>query len=421
MPHIDAGMLQAWLDGETDEAENRRVESHLEHCEQCRVGLDEAARIGAQASEIVAEVAPLAMPEWSELLARAERAEREPGVATTVRPGPQLIPVLAWAATLVLAFTLGWYGRWPLDELPTPERQVAALEEVAPGRQAAKREESLPGRQAAKPEESLPERRVAEVEDSSRGRQVQEAEAPGQAPTPAANRSGFRAQRERQEVPKATTAGAMEGDADLPVAAPEPRAAAVTAGPAVDLQAESAAPPPGPAAASVPRAQAFLPADEAREAPPVRSASLPSRPELSIRVDPDALPAGTLVLGEAKLVTAAFAELPAALDGAMGPVVLQLVFDDPAAGALVTLLQPAAGLAQLLSSSADRVAAPSARRAPVPPDNNALRSESSPGRETLIVLPDNTKALQWSTGGRLVVLIADVEESVLRQLRLRVR
>lgn len=409
MPHIDAGMLQAWLDGETDEAENRRVESHLEHCERCRVGLDEAAAIGAQASEIVAEVAPLAMPEWSELLARAARTEREPGVATTVRSGAKLMPVLAWAATLVLAFTLGWYGRRPVDEMPTPERQVAALEEVAPGRQAAK------------PEESLPERRVAEVEDSSRGRQVQEAEAPGQAPTPATNRSGFGAQRERQEVPKATTAGAMEGDADLPVAAPEPRAAAVTAGPAVDLQAESGAPQQAPEAAPVPRAQAFLSADEVREAPSVRNARLPSRPELSMRVDPDALPAGTLVLGEAKLVTAAFAALPAALDGAMGPVVLQLVFDDPAAGAMVTLLQPAAGLARLLSSSADRVAAPSARRAPVPADNKALSSESPPERATLIVLPDNTKALQWRTEGRVVVLIADVEEAVLRQLRLRVR
>lgn len=122
MPHVDDGQLHAWLDGETSDIDAEKIDGHLAKCDECTGRLDEIARVHALAGKLVHRAQAEEAPAWKELLARAQGAdevvppvaEREPIVVPVPARGmwtPRLLTSgLAWAATLVLAFGLGWYA-----------------------------------------------------------------------------------------------------------------------------------------------------------------------------------------------------------------------------------------------------------------------------------------------------------------------
>ena len=98
MPHVDEGLLHAYLDGELTPVERARVDEHLAGCLACRTRLDEERQLIERASKLLG----FAMP--------ADRAA--PPFSALARPRPRRFwhvrMPLAWAATVVLAVGLGW-------------------------------------------------------------------------------------------------------------------------------------------------------------------------------------------------------------------------------------------------------------------------------------------------------------------------
>lgn len=104
MPHVDEGGMHAYLDGECTAAERIALEDHLRGCESCRSLIEDAAATRSLAAQLVGELAPeVDAPGWHEMLDRAgQSALQAPRSPRTWRRD------LAWAATLVMAFGLGW-------------------------------------------------------------------------------------------------------------------------------------------------------------------------------------------------------------------------------------------------------------------------------------------------------------------------
>lgn len=106
MSHIDEGVLEAYLDGETEEEERRELEQHLETCIECRERLVEVTTLSRSVSALLAELepGPVQPPPWHELEERAAERMTAPQRRSWVRPG------LAWAASLFLVFSIGWWS-----------------------------------------------------------------------------------------------------------------------------------------------------------------------------------------------------------------------------------------------------------------------------------------------------------------------
>jgi hypothetical protein len=137
MPHVDDGLLHAYLDGELAGAARDHVLGHLAECGACRARLEEERALVARAGE---------------LLARAAPPRRAPAAFAPLARSHALrwrIPA-AWAATVTIAFAVGWYAqgerlahelagrpatelaaRAPLDTLP---RAPAAGAKTVPAR-----------------------------------------------------------------------------------------------------------------------------------------------------------------------------------------------------------------------------------------------------------------------------------------------
>ena len=106
MPHIDEGVLHAYLDGALDEypsATAEHVREHLEVCEACRDRLAAERAIRERAVSILGVARPdVAAPPLEDLRAqaRARAPRRSPGSARLYR--------LGWAASIVVAVGAGW-------------------------------------------------------------------------------------------------------------------------------------------------------------------------------------------------------------------------------------------------------------------------------------------------------------------------
>jgi hypothetical protein len=98
MPHVDEGLLHAYLDGELTPVERARVDEHLAGCLACRTRRDEERQLIEQASKLLGFALPADRP--------------APPLSALARPRPRRFwhvrMPLAWAATIVLAIGLGW-------------------------------------------------------------------------------------------------------------------------------------------------------------------------------------------------------------------------------------------------------------------------------------------------------------------------
>jgi anti-sigma factor RsiW len=108
MQHIDSGTLHAYLDNQLGDGARpgrQEIEAHLAQCPECRTSLEEAGRLRDRARGILSQSGPpqVTAPPFAEVLARAARQR----TSRSRRP----LAVLAWAASLVLAVTAGWYAR----------------------------------------------------------------------------------------------------------------------------------------------------------------------------------------------------------------------------------------------------------------------------------------------------------------------
>ncbi len=118
MSHVDDGTLHAYLDGELTPVEIEQLESHLAGCAGCRARLDEARALIERAARLLG----VAVPPGPGRPAPPLHQLRQP------RPAWRRLRVpLAWAATIVLALGLGWYG----GSLRTTPTLDAAREPVA--------------------------------------------------------------------------------------------------------------------------------------------------------------------------------------------------------------------------------------------------------------------------------------------------
>src|SRR2546430_3502021 len=100
MPHVDEGTLHAYLDGELPPPERAAVEAHVAQCPPCPTRLSEERALLDRASSLLGLARPpeRAAPPLSPLQP-AQRRFRE-------GPAP-----LAWAASIALALSVGYYAR----------------------------------------------------------------------------------------------------------------------------------------------------------------------------------------------------------------------------------------------------------------------------------------------------------------------
>lgn len=149
MSHVDDGWIHAWLDGALlpDDPERVKLEAHLAECDECRARVDAEREIRDRATGILGTVAPDAVrvePFEKMIAARkaardaAEKEGREaepvPGkvdgatpITEAPRRRPRMIP-LAWAATLVMAVTAGWFARSLMPMRSVPMESAADVE-----------------------------------------------------------------------------------------------------------------------------------------------------------------------------------------------------------------------------------------------------------------------------------------------------
>jgi hypothetical protein len=114
MSHIDEGTLHSYLDGEVSERGRTEIEDHLSTCGECRARLEVAEALSGRAAELLAELEPGAVqaPSWREIEERAAARRRAAPRPVRLRPG------LAWAASVALAFAVGWASQAVLFRVP---------------------------------------------------------------------------------------------------------------------------------------------------------------------------------------------------------------------------------------------------------------------------------------------------------------
>ena len=139
MPHIEDAVLHAYLDGAAAPGDAARIDAHVKDCERCRARVEDVREVRERASGLLAslEPGPIHAPAFAELEARAARRGAGPvggaddrrhgsagagdhsdhhdqvvgGSATVVGSPWWRRPSLGWAASLALAFGLGWLLR----------------------------------------------------------------------------------------------------------------------------------------------------------------------------------------------------------------------------------------------------------------------------------------------------------------------
>lgn len=183
MPHIDEPLLQAYIDGFCSDARVTEIETHLASCQECAARLDAARAAATRASKLLGtlEPGPMHAPSFEEL---KERAAAAPADAARVMDALQKAraatagseparrdrsrlksPMLAWAATIVIAFAVGWMtrggpgtrpelaARGPVAATAPQQSGVPAAESVRPdsAKQTIQDRDQAPADEAAAP------------------------------------------------------------------------------------------------------------------------------------------------------------------------------------------------------------------------------------------------------------------------------
>jgi anti-sigma factor RsiW len=128
MSHIDEGTLHSYLDGEVSDVQRTEIEGHLATCDECRANLETAEALSVRAADLLAELEPGAVqaPTWREIEERAAARRRAAPRRFRFRPG------LAWAASIALAFAIGWLSSnyWlGMPRFDARQRALPAFEE----------------------------------------------------------------------------------------------------------------------------------------------------------------------------------------------------------------------------------------------------------------------------------------------------
>jgi anti-sigma factor RsiW len=132
MSHVDEGALHAYIDGELPPAERVSLETHVAACSACRARLADERALVERASQLLGLAQPLERP------APPLHTLRQP-------PGRQRLRLpLAWAASIALALSVGYYLRGPTAPtvVATAEDRAAAPAQSpppAPARQPRER------------------------------------------------------------------------------------------------------------------------------------------------------------------------------------------------------------------------------------------------------------------------------------------
>jgi anti-sigma factor RsiW len=485
MPHIEDAVLHAYLDGAAAPGDAARIDAHVKDCERCRARVEDVREVRERASGLLAslEPGPIHAPAFAELEARAARRgagavqaladglgegvdaadggrarardDATPGetgaaesiagvsaaVGSTVAAPWWRRPSLAWAASLALAFGLGWLLRAelgaPAGLLPGPAASFEQRAATASDARAPERDE-LP---------SVEQNALAEA-PSEAGTAVQEAPVDAvRADTDAAGRAAEQAAA--PESPITVTGESPLVGVVPPPGAPPAAGEAFRAAQAADPPAVGNAALPdvaGPPAAATPQPQVLgaraeevgaerFELEAAAGAMSFATADAPGRylpvsggdVEHWLGAPPRRLP-------ELTLLSAEVGPPPAAPDGPVGSPVVRLVYRSENGQEITLTQQLAAAPPQQLP-----VAGTERGGAPVDPDARlsaeAARRRAAADREVLlradmaaddlpatVVEPDGMVTYRWrDADGYLLALSGLVDADVLRALADRVR
>ena len=124
MSHVNEGQIHAYLDRQlefADQAARERFETHVAECSDCTVLLEEVRAIHTRATGMLGDSQPAVadMPSFEAVVTRAsKRSARWATVKKLNRTR-----ALAWAASIVVAVTVGRYARFPTTQSPQVERE----------------------------------------------------------------------------------------------------------------------------------------------------------------------------------------------------------------------------------------------------------------------------------------------------------
>lgn len=404
MPHVDEGHLHAWIDGEVSGNDAERIDRHLANCDACSTLLEDIARIHARSGDLIADAQGASAPAWDEIVARAEdttpppvnehtqRDDSDPSTSEQARGvwTPRLLTSgLAWAATLVLAFGLGWYAGLRPDEALRSNAELRS--QVVPPATQEELDVVEPGSSAG---DSNAERLVGAVQGAAEAEQenglVRRTAAdelaqdePKRSVKVAGERSEL-AEKQAEAVAKplvAVAGGRLDRDAAAPGRQAQTRAA-----PARERQRAVAA--QDDAGVGMADAAASSPEwvyDGVENAPLDIAAWLGREP---------------LRLAGAVLASTRVAPL-ATGPGEPSEPGAWMLFDDPQTGARVAVAQ---------------------RRWPRGNDADQTALPTDADTAVLTVIRDGSRQLWWVTAdGYLVLVTADVDEATLRDLAQRLR
>jgi len=122
MSHVDEGALHAYLDGELPAAERAALEAHIAVCSACRAQLADERALVERASKLLGLAQPVERPAPPLHQLRQRRLVRRLGMP------------LAWAASVVLALSVGYSMRPESRMIPQAAAPVVATAQEEKGK-----------------------------------------------------------------------------------------------------------------------------------------------------------------------------------------------------------------------------------------------------------------------------------------------
>jgi hypothetical protein len=128
MPHVGDGDIHAYLDGALElyaPVDAEQIRAHLTDCPDCAARLEDERELRSRSEAILAGSGPAApdVPSFEEIRARADATG-----APRTRARRGIPPILAWAASLILALGTGWAARGAFRASPEFRQAGTAAE-----------------------------------------------------------------------------------------------------------------------------------------------------------------------------------------------------------------------------------------------------------------------------------------------------